>query len=761
MLLGELVGKLKTDDSAWTSGLSKARASFSKFGKDVETGSGKASGRMRDSFIGDIAQIRLAFGGLGGTMTDFVKSSVLSVTNLPLFAAIIDGIISTAGAIGTVPAVALSAALAVGTMKIAFMGFGDAIKDIRDPAKFAEAIKEMPPPMRDTAIALRDLLPLWDSWKKSVQSTFFADLNKEVSRLGGQYLPLMERNTTKVAGQFNVAAKSVGGFLSSGPALADASVSMDRMGIMTGAFASALQPAVQIFLDLVTVGSEFLPGMADGFRAGADQAAYFVRSARETGKLKEWMQEGIDSVKSLVNSIVNFGLIFSGVMRASGADGQGFLVTLEDLTRRMLEWVNSAEGQEKIRETFDGLRQVVFALLEILPHVTGFIFAIADAFNSLPGPVQAVIGQFIGWFGLLAIIAGYVTPLVLAIKALGIASMLSSIQVGALWTAITGPVGIAVALIIAAVALIIYHWDTLSAIPGKVLGFFSGFPGALGEMATNAWNAIEGALSRGWAATKAWVSNIPYNVGYMLGALIGILLNIGWEALKALNDGSLRAWNMSVAFFTSAPGKIGSWLASLPGILWRAGEAGLRGLHDGGVAAFHWTVGFVTSIPGRIVGAIGNLGNLLWNVGKSIIDGLLAGIKAAYNNMISFVSGIGAGIAAHKGPIDYDRKLLTPQGNAIMDGLLVGLKHGNNNVQAYVSGIAEQMMSKLSNLSIETNLQGRLSAQSRSMLDTARHAIRAATEGRGLTIENFHPAAVVNERRLAEEFDWLARGRGL
>lgn len=758
MLLGELIGKLKTDDSAWDTGLRKAKGSFDAFGKNVEEGSSKASGRMRDSFVGDLATIRMAFNGLGGTMSGFVRSSVLSVTNLPLFAAIIDGVLSTGGAIGTIPAVAGAAGLAVGTLKIALLGFGDAMKDIRDPKKFAEAIKEFPPPMRDTAEAVRELLPLWDSLKKSTQSAFFKELNTEVKQLGGTYLPLLERNTTRVAGQFNVAAHGVSNFLTTGATLGDVSNSMDRMGIFTGAFAAALQPATQILVDLITVGSEFLPGMADGLEAAALQAAYFVRNARETGQLKAWIQEGIDSVVKLTNIVVNFGLIFAGVMRASGADGADFLTTLENLTVRMLEWVNSAEGQEKIGEVFEGLRNVVFALLEILPHVTGFIFAIAEAFTSLPGPVQAVIGQFIGWFGLLAIVAGYITPLVLAVKALGIASLFTAANLTAFWTALTGPVGIAVALIIGAVALIIYHWDTLKEIPGKVLSFFSGFPGMLGDMASSAWGAIEGALSRGWAATKAWVSNIPYNVGYMLGALIGILLKLGLDAWNALTHGISTAWNGTVSFVTSAPGRIYGFMTNLPGMLYNLAVWAWNSLLDGAVNTFQGLVGFVTSIPGRIVGALGNLGSLLWNAGKSIIDGLLAGIKSAYQGMISFVSGIGDGIAANKGPLDYDRRLLIPHGNALMDGLLGGLRKGNTFVQDFVSGIVESMQAKLSNNTLQAQFAGMpFSPQQQTLLDTARNALNNA---RGLVIENFHPPAAVDERRMAEELDWLARGRG-
>jgi TP901 family phage tail tape measure protein len=213
--------------------------------------------------------------------------------------------------------------------------------------------------------------------------------------------------------------------------------------------------------------------------------------------------------------------------------------------------------------------------------------------------------------------------------------------------------------------------------------------GILAKLAVDAWNAFTDGVSTAWNATWSFITSIPGWIWNGLTSLPGLLYNAGSAALRALGDGASALWNNYIwPFITSAPGKIWDALTSLPGLLWNAGSIALHAMGDGISAAWGAVWGFITSIPGWIMNALGNLGSLLWNAGKSIINGLLNGIKAAYNDMIDFVSGIGAGIAAHKGPIDYDRTLLTPHGNAIMDGLLSGLQNGHLRVQRFVSGIA-------------------------------------------------------------------------
>ena len=87
----------------------------------------------------------------------------------------------------------------------------------------------------------------------------------------------------------------------------------------------------------------------------------------------------------------------------------------------------------------------------------------------------------------------------------------------------------------------------------------------------------------------------------------------------------------------------------------------------------------------------------LWSAGKAILDGFLGGLKSAWSAVTDFVGGIASWIRDHKGPIEYDRKLLIPAGNAIMQGLNRGLQDRFKDVKKSVSGMAGEISNAFSN----------------------------------------------------------------
>ena len=75
------------------------------------------------------------------------------------------------------------------------------------------------------------------------------------------------------------------------------------------------------------------------------------------------------------------------------------------------------------------------------------------------------------------------------------------------------------------------------------------------------------------------------------------------------------------------------------------------------------------------------------------MEGFLGGLKSMWGAVTDFVGGIASWIAAHKGPISYDRRLLIPAGQAIMSGFNAALMGGFEYVKNNVSGMADGIRS--------------------------------------------------------------------
>lgn len=105
-------------------------------------------------------------------------------------------------------------------------------------------------------------------------------------------------------------------------------------------------------------------------------------------------------------------------------------------------------------------------------------------------------------------------------------------------------------------------------------------------------------------------------------------------------------------------------------------------------ALINRVVGWFKGLGGRIKGAVGSLGSLLSGAGKALMSGLLSGITAGWEAIKSKVSGMGSWIKEHKGPKEYDLKLLVDNGQWIMTGLLNGIESSMPALQSKLNGVA-------------------------------------------------------------------------
>ena len=112
----------------------------------------------------------------------------------------------------------------------------------------------------------------------------------------------------------------------------------------------------------------------------------------------------------------------------------------------------------------------------------------------------------------------------------------------------------------------------------------------------------------------------------------------------------------------------------------------------------------VSSLVSSVTSIFNGIKNInLWSAGKAILDGFLGGLKSAWTSVTDFVGGIAGWIADHKGPIEYDRKLLIPAGNAIMQGLDKGLQDRFRDVKNTVGSMAGEISDVFSGDNLDLN----------------------------------------------------------
>ena len=334
-----------------------------------------------DKSVGDAI---VMVGGLArGLRTIALPASAVAIA--PTIAAIGSAAQTASGSVFLLPAALAGAGLAMATLKLGTTNFGDALKALAKDkiADFEKAIAKMSPAAVAAAQALRQLDE--NGFKRlrlDVQEHLFAGLAAQIGQLANLYLPVLGRGMTGIADQFNGMAKRFSDFLKEAQTVRDLGTIFGNTSLAM----QALQPVganiARMFRDIAAVGSSFLPKLAGGFAEATADAADFISKARETGQLKVWIQEGIDTLARLGSIAVNVGSMLASIFRASKSDGQSFLQTLDEVTGRMATFLKSATGQNDIKALFSGIHEVTSQLGPTLAALAQIVVALAGALGG-------------------------------------------------------------------------------------------------------------------------------------------------------------------------------------------------------------------------------------------------------------------------------------------------------------------------------------------------------------------------------------------
>lgn len=385
--------------------------------------------------------------------------------------------------------------------------------------------------------------------------------------------------------------------------------------------------------------------------------------ADASGSAMQQAQTQLDNLKGDVT-------LFKSALEGAGiAISKTIIPMLRDFVQGITNLITkfnelSPEVQDKIVK-FGLLVASIGPLFLILSKVVSIVATVIKVFKTF-GTVITTVKTSIdlvraGYVGLATAMGGI--PKIVAMVSAALSSPLA-------------PILAIIAVIGALVAAFVYLWNTSESFRNFWINLWE----TIKEIVSNAWNAIQvfftqtipnvfntfvnETIPNFIASVVSWFEQLPYNIGYVVGQMIGHIYLFGQNFIAWVTNELPIIIMGIIEWFSTLPGRIWEWLLN---VISRIIEWGSQMKSRAMEVATEFVtnfVNFIKELPSKIwniikqipdkVKQIGSqlkqagedIFNKLWDGIKSIGESIIGWVSDFANNISNFVSGIVDGFSS-------------------------------------------------------------------------------------------------------------------
>lgn len=333
--------------------------------------------------------------------------------------------------------------------------------------------------------------------------------------------------------------------------------------------------------------------------------------------------------------------------------GQTILVALEPAINRAIAII------QKLAQWF----------MNLSPAMKNMVLLVA-AIAAAIGPMLIVVGMLVGALGNIIITIGKILPYLGKLKT-------AFTAIRTVMLALTGPIGITIA-IVTALAIVIYkNWDTIKAKTLEIFGF-------LKTWIPQTWQSVKATVT---SVIQSLVQGVVQRFNALRSGVTAIVTGLS-SVLKVIFNG-IRAYFLTVVniyrtIFTTAFNFIRNTVANLSNGARTAATTAFNALRTGITTAINGARNIVSTVFGAIRNVVTTLSNGARTAGTAAFNALRNGISTAANGVRNVVSTVFGAVRNVVSTLTNGAKTA---GVTAFNALRNGISSAVNGVRSVVSSV--------------------------------------------------------------------------